>query len=151
MGINLCRHDPKRFIPIVKRLYKENVLLAKGQGKKMNELVAKLTAQQPLSPVRFDQQANQACRDNNAAVIEKDEQNPTLGGNIAKFTELSGQDKSAVCSEFTMLKFPGSTGDEFVALQLALDFEGLNSGAKKDGAEASATAAAKPATDAAAA
>ena len=30
-----------------------------------------------------------------------------------------------------MVKYTGSTGEDFVALQLALDFEGMNEGAKK--------------------
>jgi len=53
----------------------------------------------------------------------KDEEAPALGGNITKFTELSGADKSTSCAEYTMVKFTGTTGEEFVALQLALDFE----------------------------
>ena len=83
-----------------------------------------------MPAVKFDAQCNEACRNNNAAVIEKNEDQPTLGGNVAKYTELSGQDKSAGCSEFTMVKFTGTTGEQFIALQLALDFEGMNEGSK---------------------
>jgi len=42
---------------------------------------------------------------NNAEIIEKDEEVPTLGGNIAKFSEISGSDKSGSCSEYTMVKY----------------------------------------------
>ncbi len=76
-----------------------------------------------MSPVKFDGQANDAVRQNNVAVIDKNEDKPTQGGNIAKYSELSGDDKSASCFEFTMPKFQGTTGEQFVALQLALDFE----------------------------
>ena len=123
MGINLCRFDPKRFVPHVRKVYRDNILLSAGKGKKMNELIAKLQATSQLSQVKFDEQANQACRQNNAEVIDKNEETPTLGGNITKYSELSGGDKSATCSEYTMVKFTGTTGEEFVALQLALDFE----------------------------
>ena len=131
MAINLCRHDPKRFAFQVKKLYKEHVLLRGGLGKKMPELLARLQSQEQLRPVRFDAQANDAAQQNNAAVIEKNEDKPTKGGNIAKYTEISGGDKTSTCKEFTMVQFEGSTGEEFVALQLALDFEGMNEGAKQ--------------------
>ena len=62
MVINLCRHDPKRFVPHVRAAYKEHELLKSGVGKKMNDLIAKLQAQAPLSPVKFDGQANDAVR-----------------------------------------------------------------------------------------
>ena len=122
MAINLCRHDPKKFVPHVRAVYKDHVLL-KGVGTKMNDLIAKLQATETLSVVRFDGQANEAARQNNTEVVDKNEDVPTKGGNIAKLTAASGEDKTASCFEFTMPKFEGSTGTEFVALQLALDFE----------------------------
>jgi len=131
MGINLCRHDPKRFVPHVRKIYKDHVLLKGGLGKRMNDVIAKLQAQQTILPVRFDQQANDACRQNNTDVLAKNEVAPTLGGNIAKYSEITGSEKESTCSEFTMVKFEGSTGEEFVALQLALDFEDFQ-GANKD-------------------
>ena len=73
MGINLCRHDPKRFVPYVREVYKNNVLLRGGLGKRQNDLIAKLQAQQTLQAVMFDAQANDACRQNNAAKIELNE------------------------------------------------------------------------------
>jgi len=76
-------------------------------------------------------------------VIEKNEEVPALGGNIAKYSELSGSDSSGSCAEFTMVKFTGTTGEEFVALQLALDFEDFKgTQAKKDEADKAATDAA---------
>ena len=42
MAVNLCRHDPKRFVPHVRKAYRDNILLNAGKGKKMNELIARL-------------------------------------------------------------------------------------------------------------
>lgn len=70
-------------------------------------------------------------------MIEKNEDVPTQGGNIAKFSEISGGDKSTTCHEFTMTKFTGTTGEEFIALQLALDFEDFN-GKNADNPDAAA-------------
>jgi len=145
MAINLCRHDPKSFVPYVREVYKNHVLLKAGAGKRMNDLIAKLQATDTLGMVTFDQQANEAVRQNNAAVIGKAEPNVTKGGNIAKYNEIIGEDKTSVCAEFTFPKFEGTTGQEFIALQLALnaeDFEGAKakeSKAVKDGAAAAAT------------
>ena len=60
MAINLFRHEPKRFIPMVKKVYKEHVLL-KG-SKTCPELVQKLQSLETLTQVRFDGSANDACR-----------------------------------------------------------------------------------------
>ena len=140
MGINLCRHNPKRFVPYVRNVYKNHVLLAGGLGKKQTELIARLNSQDGLNSVKFDAQANEACHANNQAVIDKEEETPTKGGNIAKYSELSGGDKSSSCHEFTMVKYTGSTGEDFVALQLAVDFEGMNEGVKQPEAPVTETA-----------
>ena len=58
MAINLCRHDPKSFVPYVRQVYKEHVLLKAGAGKKMNDLIAKLQATESLKLVSFDEEAN---------------------------------------------------------------------------------------------
>ena len=39
MAVNLCRHDPKRFVPHVRQVYKTHVLLAGGIGKRQAELI----------------------------------------------------------------------------------------------------------------
>ena len=51
------------------------------------------------------------------------------GGNISKLSEIIGNDKSKDCYEYSAMGFTGESGEEFVALQLALDFEGFNPGA----------------------
>ena len=144
MAINLCRHDPKRFIPFVRQQYKTHPLLAGGIGKRQNDLIKALTAQAQegsLAAIKFDATCTQACRDNNKVATEANSETPALGGNAAKYGEILGEDKTAACSEFTMVKFQGSTGDQFVALQLALDFEGLNEGTKDKMAPADPSAA----------
>ena len=130
MAINLCRHDPKVMVPYVRQVYKDHVLLKAGAGKNMNDLIAKLQATQSLKLVSFDDQANEAVRANNASVIEKNEDKPTKGGNITKYNEIKGDDNSGICREFTMPQFEGSTGTEFLALQLALDFEDFEGAAE---------------------
>lgn len=128
MAINLCRHDPKGFVPHVRRLYKEHELLKGGLGKNMNELIQRLNTQEQLRPLKFDATCNEAVRAVNAERANDDA--PVKGGNIAKYSEISGADKAGSCKEFTMIKYDGQCGIEFVALELALDFEGLNEGAK---------------------
>ena len=55
---------------------------------------------------------------------------PTTGGNIAKYNSFagiaSGDVKSEFQSEYTFCKFEGTSGEEFVALELLMDWEGLN-------------------------
>ena len=46
-------------------------------------------------------QANQAVRENNAAVVLLEEDVPTQGGNIDKFREIVGEDDRK-CEEYTM-------------------------------------------------
>ena len=51
------------------------------------------------------------------------------GGNISKLSEITGNDMSKGCYEYTAFGYTGNTREDFVALQLALDFEGFNPGA----------------------
>jgi hypothetical protein len=140
MAINLCRHNPKSFVPHVRAVYKDHVLLRNGAGKKMNVLIAKLNAQAQLRVVKFDGQVTEAVRQNNQAVVNANEDRPTKGGNIAKYSELSGTDKVKSCYEFTMPQYEGDSGYEFVSLQLALDFENFD-GASKAPVKTAASAA----------
>lgn len=55
MAINLCRFEPKRFVPHVRQAYANNILLSAGKGKKMTELIAKLQAQAQLTQVKFEE------------------------------------------------------------------------------------------------
>ena len=120
MAINIFRHEPKRFVPLVKKVYKEHVLL-KG-SKTCPELVAKIQATESMPQVRFDASANDACRQNNAEIVEKNEAVPAKGGNIEKYRTITGEEKAGQCFEYTMVKYEGSLADEFIALELALDW-----------------------------
>ena len=95
MAINLFRHEPKRFIPMVKKVYKEHILL-KG-SKTCPELVQKLQSLETLTQVRFDGSANDACRQNNADIVEKNEAVPAKGGNIEKYRTITGEEKAGQC------------------------------------------------------
>ena len=121
MAINLFRHDPKHFVTIVKKVYKTHPLL-KG-SKSMEELVKKLQTAEPMTQVRFDGQANEACRQNNAEIVEKNEAVPTKGGNIEKYKTITGEEKASECFEYTMCKYEGSCAEEFIALELVLDWD----------------------------
>ena len=123
MAINLCRFDPKRFVPLIRQVYKEHPELAKGKGKDMAGLSQALSTTTDLGQVVFDAQANEAARQNNAEQVAKAEAEPTKGGNVAKLTELSGEEKSEKADEFTMVKFEAADPMIFVATQLALDWE----------------------------
>ena len=75
-----------------------------------------------MNQVRFDSQANEACRLNNEAIIEKNEAVPPPGGNIEKYRTVTGEDKAGACFEYTMVKYEGHLAEEFIALELALDW-----------------------------
>ena len=121
MAINLLRYEPKRFVPILKKTYKENKLLA--GSKSLEELVKTLNTAEKMQPVKFDGQANEACRKNNETIVEKNEAAPALGGNMEKYKEIVGEDKNSECFEYTMTKFEGTAPEEFVCLELALDWD----------------------------
>ena len=67
--------------------------------------------------------ANQACRENNTDRINANEDVPTKGGNMVKYSKITGQDKYSECEQYTMVKFDGDDAMEFVALELAMDWE----------------------------
>ena len=73
-----------------------------------------------LPPVKFDDFANRACRMNNDGITARNEMQPTLGGNIICYTELAKV--NIACEEFTMPRFESSSGADFVALQMILDW-----------------------------
>lgn len=74
MAINLCRHNPKSFVPAVRHCADTHEL---AKGKNTKDLIAYLNKCAPLTQVTFDEQGNQAVRENNTAVVAKDEDVPT--------------------------------------------------------------------------
>ncbi len=91
----------------------------------------------PLTQVTYDEQGNQTVRSNNAAIIEKDEDVPTRGGNVEKFTEIAGEGYK--CEEYTMCQYMGDSAKEFIALELILDWN-------KEGAEGKRSPVLEPLT-----
>ena len=122
MAINVFRHEPKRLVPMIKKVYKENVLL-KG-SKSMKEVIEALNKAEAMQMVKFDGSANDACRQNNTEIVEKNEAVPAKGGNIEKLKTITGDEgKTGECYEYTMVKYEGHQADEFIALELALDWD----------------------------
>ena len=71
----------------------------------------------PLDPIHYNRDANKACKLNN---LSKAESFPTAGGNKVKYWEMQGGE--VPCEEYTMANYPKSTGAEFVALALILNW-----------------------------
>lgn len=89
MAINVCRHSPSQFVPIVTHVAQTNEL-AKEQKKHTRNLIKALKTMTRLPPLYFDQQANDACTKNNRKKFEYDEKIPTKGGNIQIYQSVAG-------------------------------------------------------------
>ena len=118
MAINVVRYQPKIIIPVVK-VMKEKMELAKKASHTKN-LIEVLENTPMLPPIRFDEQANMACRRNNDRVFEIDQEIPERGGNIEQYNRIMGRE--VACEEYTMCQFESSLAAQFVALQLILDW-----------------------------
>lgn len=79
-------------------------------------MLKKLNETQPLQPILFDNLANKAVRANSKSATSKKEAKSYKGGSIASYDQLKSIENSNICAEFTMPKFEGSTGQDFVAL-----------------------------------
>ena len=112
-AINLCRFEPKRFIYHVKDVAKNHEL---AKNKDTKDLIKVLQQNERLNQVKFDEQANEAVRKNNAAIIAKNEAIPTKGGNIDAYNTVVGSEKTSLCEEYTMCQFEGSSAQDFIAL-----------------------------------
>ena len=131
MAINICRVNPKHFAPIVRDTAATHQLAKAVPPATVKALIIHLQKCEALGYVSFDDQCNQACRKNNALIIEKEEEVPTKGGNIICYNEIVGSDKTTSCSEYTMCKYEGSSANEFVALELILDWAREGEAGKK--------------------
>jgi len=118
MAINVARAAPAQFSQVV-RAVKQNNELAKKASHTMN-LIHEMAKMERLPPVKFDEFANRACRQNNDNVIARGEMMPTEGGNIICYTEIVKL--NIACEEFTLPRFEATSGGEFVALQMILDW-----------------------------
>ena len=119
MAINLVRHEPKTYgiAAIIKA--KDHPLAKKLKKGTLEKFLKECP---PLPIVRFEDQANLACRKNNEAKVALAEAKPTQGGNTEAYVETIGDDKTALCEEYTMCQYMGDNALEFVGLELLLDW-----------------------------
>ena len=126
MAINVLRFEPKLFVPVVQQV-KDNMQLAR-KANHTKDLIETLKSTPMLPPIRFDEQANMACRRNNDRVFELNQEIPERGGNIEIYVQMTGRQQ--FCEEYTMCQFETKVAARFVALQLILDWGREGSDAK---------------------
>ena len=78
---------------------------------------------QPVDVLKMDDGCNAAVRANNEAVCEAAEDEPSPGGNLAKFQELAGDGREPRGVEYSFFGYRGSSAEEFVSILLVRDFE----------------------------
>ena len=126
-AINLLRNQPKNFVTSVKEVAETHVLC---KDKATKDLIATLKSTTTLSAVTFSADAIAAVRKNNEAMVAKDEDTPTQGGNCDVYKSMEGNE-NAVCEEFTMCQYMGDSAKELISLQLVLDWNREGEMAKK--------------------
>merc|ERR1711935_1131422 len=94
-----------------------------------DKLVKHLKSLPKMAGVYYDDEALNAVRKNNTEKIALNEDTPTQGGNIEAYSAAIGNDKTAICEEYTMCQYMGSSALEFIGLQMLIEWnrEGENS------------------------
>ena len=92
------------------------------QKLKKDPLLTYLRKSGKISPVRFESEALQAVRQNNAAKVALAEKVPTKGGNVTQYTTIIGSEKQALCEEYTMCQYEGSSALELIGIQMLEDW-----------------------------
>ena len=88
----------------------------------MGIIIEKLKSMQKVTTVKFDEDANSAVRQNNAAICGREEDSPPEdAGNLAKLKENTGREPLG--GEATFYNYGGSSAEEFVAVLLYKDFD----------------------------
>ena len=128
MAINLCRFDPKHFVPAVNLASKNFSAALKINS---SGLIEALKQSPQLTPVKFLDTANQACRKNNQIICEKADANPAKGGNVEQLKLIVGATKDVMAEEFSYFNYPGDQAEEVIAMQLILDWTRAGSEGKK--------------------
>ena len=105
LAINLMRLDPKSFVDIAEKGLKKESKQIRGAG-----IIDALKKAGPMNAVRFDDQANAACRQVNQAIYDRNEANPTAGGIVDKYKQLLGPDKACTAAEQSIFKYDGGGG-----------------------------------------
>ena len=113
MAINLVRDQPKEVGIAAVKMGAKHVLAKKL---KTDELTVHLKNLGKLPSVTFEDEANQACRNNNAEKVALAEDVPTMFGNTEAYSAVLGGDKAAVCEEYTMCQYMGDSALEFIGL-----------------------------------
>ena len=94
MAVNLFRHNPSKFITIVKDLKRLMPKEFKSDSSLINDVCKKLTEMKPLNPIQFGDQATAACKKNNDEIIMLDRYNPKESGKIDYYTKNLSNDNS---------------------------------------------------------
>ena len=100
MAINLLRNLPAIWVDQIKdcrRVFPE----FKKDSKLITEVSEFLKKQTPLNMIKIDKEANEACRKNNRAVVEKNEDEVAVGGNLDLLKEMKEQAPDAVEMTFS--------------------------------------------------
>ena len=75
-----------------------------------------------LPLVKIDEQAFQACRQNNDAQLADEGTMPEQGGNLDKLKIIVGEGKMPMAEEFTMVQWDG-TAHELIMFQILEEYE----------------------------
>ena len=106
MAINLFRHEPSKWVAAFQEAFREAPELKKIRAPSQKALIDYIQGKQRSAPVSFDDQANEACRQNNKEVIAKAEKEPTTGGNLAKYSATAADGKAIdVSREYTFVRY----------------------------------------------
>ena len=93
------------------------------KAKHKKDLLARIKEASAVPSLVLDDQANQACRDNNAELIARSEASPAQGGNIAQYEKLLVGQQTQGMSEYTYIKYEQGSPIKFVILVMTLMFE----------------------------
>lgn len=137
-AINMLRNKPKTFIPAVQRAYASCSELKSSKSQK--DIIAALKESETLPLIQFNDDANKAVRENNKAIVEKNEslqplQEKPSANNIETYKQIVGLDQAVKCAELSMYHYTGADAEEFVVMMLAKHFDKMNAAktpAKKD-------------------
>ena len=120
----MLRYKPSMYVDICRRVKKSYEKTLCKNLKNFNDLLETLKNKEKLGALICDDIALLAVRTNNDKVCALNEKIPTQGGNIAVYNEKRGQDKTEFCAEYTMCQWDGTLGEDFIGLELILDWEG---------------------------
>ena len=128
-AMNMLRNKPKSFIPAVQRAYSNCTALKTSKAQK--DIIKALKESETLPLVQFNDDANKAVRENNKAIVEKNESLEPLkakpsAGNIEKYKEIVGSDQAVKCAEASQYHYTGNDAEEFVVIMLAEFFDKKN-------------------------